>query len=299
MGNFDGVHLGHQQLIHHLIQEAKSRSLPSVVITFEPQPNEFFASYHQHSSSPSRLMRLSEKLLIMNKLGIDYVLCLPFNEKLAHLNPVDFVSDILLNKLKLKYLVVGNDCHFGYKRQGNLELLRQLGKKFGFSVDNIPNYLLGEERVSSTWIRLALAAGDMTTVHRLLGRNFFISGRVAHGDKRGRLIDFPTANLYLSHRVAPRGVFVAQVSGLQNTPVFGVANLGNRPTFGGIRELLEVHLFDFNKEIYGQRIYVELLHKLRDERQFSSFESLKNQISLDAKQARVYFSSCHLPQTNQ
>jgi riboflavin kinase/FMN adenylyltransferase len=291
MGNFDGIHIGHQQLIQQLLQHAQRWRLPSVVITFEPQPNEFFSSHYPHQKPiPPRLMRLREKMRVLEQLGVDYVLCLTFDEQLATLSAVDFIKTIFVEQLKLAHICVGDDLHFGYKREGDIKLLKKLASSHQFSVDQIPTFYLAAERVSSTWVRMALEAGDLATAHRLLGRNFGLSGRVAHGHKRGRMIGFPTANLFLHGKAVPlHGVFAVKTYGLGIQPILGVANIGNRPTVDGTRSLLEVHLFDFDQDIYGQHIYVEFMHKIREEKKFDSFEFLKEQILKDAQEARGYF----------
>lgn len=288
IGNFDGVHMGHQQLVKKLIQKSKEFHLPSLLITFEPQPNEFFT----RNTTPARLMRLREKVIALQLLNMDYVLCLRFNESWANLSAEDFVKNILVDQLKVAYVLVGDDFHFGKNRGGDIQLLRALGRRYNFQAENRPTYLIDHIRVSSSQVRNALEAGDLKKAELLLGRRYGISGKVAHGDKRGRIIGFPTANLFLHRKAVPvHGVYVVQVSGLDEKPIQGVANVGNRPTVGGdSRSLLEVHLFDFNREIYGQHIYVEFIFKLRDEMRYPNFELLRQQILKDAEEARAYFA---------
>lgn len=287
IGNFDGVHKGHQEVLRQLQQKGKALSLPTVLITFDPQPQEFF----KRGEVPPRLTRLREKFLILRDLGkVDQLLCLMFNAKLAQLSAEEFVENVLLEKLNIKFLVVGHDFHFGHDRQGDFNLLEQLGFKHGFEVIRMPAVLEAEQRISSSWVRQALAQGDLNLATRLLGRPYRLCGRVAHGDKRGRLIGFPTANIYLHRNASPvLGVYAVKMYGLGAHAILGVANVGNRPTVEGTRTLLEVHLFDFNADIYGKQVRVDFLHKLRDEKRYDSFELLKAQIFKDAQQAQAFF----------
>ncbi len=284
IGNFDGVHLGHQAVFRNLIAKGQASGLPSTVITFEPQPQEFFAS----DQSPPRLTRLREKLLAVRRSGIERLLLLEFNKRLAAMEAEDFVQRILVEGLGVRFLYVGDDFRFGKGRRGDYQMLCDLGQAYGFEVDTMHTFRLSDDRVSSTRVREALSAGDLDTAAHLLGRSYRICGRIAHGDKRGRTIGFPTANLDLHRRTSPvRGVFAVKVHGLGAEPWPGVANIGNRPTVtGDPRYLLEVHLFDFSREIYGAHVDVEFCHKLRDEKKFASFEELRRQIQQDAWQAR-------------
>lgn len=286
IGNFDGVHLGHQALLKNLTAKARELNLPSLVITFEPQPNEFF----HHASIPPRLMRFREKFTALKNCGIDRVLCLRFNMQLAVLSAEDFITQILVAGLGVRHLVIGDDFHFGYKRRGDFSLLQQFGETNHYTVSSTEKVILENERVSSTRVRNALEEGDLKLAARLLGQPFLMSGRVAHGDKRGRIIGFPTANIYLHRKAVPlSGVYVVKMDGITAAPLQGVANVGNRPTVGGTRSLLEVHLFDFNQDIYGRHVNVEFIHKLRDEERYETFELLKQQIFKDAEQAQEFF----------
>jgi riboflavin kinase/FMN adenylyltransferase len=218
------------------------------------------------------------------------VLCLRFGDYLAGLPPEEFIRIILLEGLEVKYLVVGDDFRFGRERTGNFALLERAGAAHGFPVVNMHTFNVDGARVSSTRVREALEVGDLAGAEVLLGRPYRMSGRVAHGDKRGRTIGFPTANIFLHRTATPvQGVFAVELFGLEGEPVRGVANVGNRPTVDGTRSLLEVHLFDFNREIYGCHVQVEFLHKLRPERRFESFDALKRQIEEDAARARAWF----------
>jgi riboflavin kinase/FMN adenylyltransferase len=287
IGNFDGVHLGHQAIFRQLADKAIALGLPKVVITFEPQPQEFFAA----DAVPPRLMRLREKLLALEAQGVDRVLCLKFDRRLAHLPARTFIQDLLVNKLGVRFLVVGDDFRFGRGREGDFALLCQAGVAHGFEVANTHSYILDGERVSSTRIRNALAQGRLELAARLLGRPYAMCGRVAHGDRRGRTLGFPTANIHLHRRKTPlSGVYAVALHGIEDHFLAGVANVGWRPTVNGTRTQLEVHLFDFETNIYGRHVQVDFLHFLRPERRFESLEVLRQQIHQDAHQARRFFA---------
>ncbi|GMR08126.1 MAG: bifunctional riboflavin kinase/FAD synthetase [Gammaproteobacteria bacterium] len=288
IGNFDGVHLGHQLVLGQLTEQAAQMGLPTLVITFEPYPQEYF----QPEQSPPRLTRLREKLRILARFAIDRVLVLRFTRSLAQMSAEDFIDDILVKGLGIRYLVVGDDFHFGAGRKGDFAMLQQAGERHGFQVVHMHTFAIEDERVSSTRIRDALKEGELGLAEKLLGRVYRMCGRVAHGDKRGRLIGFPTANIHLHRNATPvQGVYAVEMFGVEHEPVQGVANVGTRPTIDGTRSLLEVHLFDFNADIYGQYVNVDFLHKLRDEEKFDSFEELKEQILKDADNARAFFSN--------
>jgi len=287
IGSFDGVHLGHQSVLAQLVEQGRQLQLPVTLITFEPQPREYFAP----QAAPSRLTRFREKLEVLQHCGIDRVVCLRFNDRLASLEPKQFIQRILLDGLDVKYLVVGDDFRYGKARGGNFEMLQLAGRKHGFPVMNMHSFCVGTVRVSSTRIREALQQGDLSMAASLLGRSYGMSGRVAHGDKRGRTIGYPTANIFLHRSSVPvAGVFAVKMHGIDEQPLCGVANVGNRPTVGGSRSLLEVHLFDFDRDIYGRHVRVSFLKKLRPERKFDSFDQLKQQIQRDAQQAREFFN---------
>lgn len=288
IGNFDGVHLGHQAVLGQLAQKADQLGLPTLVITFEPQPQEFFAP----GAAPARLTRFREKLQALRRYSVDRVLCVRFDQRFAALSAESFIQGLLVDKLGVRYLVVGDDFRFGTRRAGDFEMLRQAGERHGFRAVNMHAFVIDGERVSSTRIRAALAAGDLGTAEKLLGRPYRMCGRVAHGDKRGRGLGFPTANIYLHRNKTPvQGVYAVEMFGLEREPVQGVANVGNRPTVDGTRSLLEVHLFDFDEDIYGRYVNVDFLHKIRAERRFGSFEALTQQIRRDVEQARAFFSA--------
>jgi riboflavin kinase/FMN adenylyltransferase len=286
IGNFDGLHRGHQAVLRQLRQRADEQGLVTTVMTFEPTAQEYFTP----NSAPARLQRLRDKLALLGKLDVDQVLCLRFNQRLANLSAAEFVERILVQGLEVRYLVVGDDFRFGKGREGNFDFLQAAGRRAGFEVVNTRTFLHGDDRVSSTRIRELLSDGDVDTAARLLGRSYRICGRVSPGQQRGRTIGFHTANIRLHRLVSPlRGVFAVQAFGLGEQPVKGVANVGTRPTVDGSYWVLEVHLFDFDRDIYGLHLDVEFCRKLRDERKFESFDSLKAQIQADAKQARRYF----------
>lgn len=293
MGNFDGVHLAHQALIKELSNAAKRLNIPSVVMLFEPQPTEFFSP----EKAPARLTRLRDKVKHLDGLGIDYLVCATFNHNFAAQTPFDFVKDILIDKLNVKYLLIGDDFRFGAKRAGDFAFLQSLQTEFGFEVQNTETLLLDDMRVSSTAIRQALASNDLQLAEKLLGRPYAISGRVIHGDKIGAQLGFPTANIALNRIKSPvKGVYAVKVSGkdilqLTGKPVInGIANIGNRPTVNGMKQLLEVNLFDVNLNLYGRHIDVVLTQKIRDEQKFSGLDALKNQIQLDIQHARQILS---------
>lgn len=286
IGNFDGVHLGHRTVFRRLLAKGRALGLPGTVITFEPQAMEHFAP----AAAPARLTRLREKLAALQDCEIEQVMLLEFGPKLAQMAAREFVQKLLIDGLGARHLLVGDDFRFGRGREGDFHLLEEMGREHGFAVENLHTVTHGEERVSSTRIREALAWGDFELARHLLGRSYRICGRVGHGDKRGRSIGYPTANLNLHRRVSPlRGVYAVMVNGVADRPWPGVANIGTRPTVdGGARYLLEVHLFDFAGDIYGRHAEVEFRLKLRDEKKFESFAELKLQIDRDAAAAREY-----------
>jgi len=287
IGNFDGVHLGHQAVIGQLAVKAGELGLPTAVITFEPQPMEFFAP----DRAPVRLTRLREKIQALRRYSVDRVLCLRFDRALADMSPQAFIDQVLLRDLGVRYLVVGDDFRFGHGRTGTFQTLVEAGARAGFQVVNMHSFRVDGERVSSTRVRAALAAGELEHAARLLGRPFRLCGRVAHGDKRGRTIGFPTANIHLHRDKAPlAGVFAVEVFGLPGEPLAGVANVGNRPTVGGTHTRLEVHLFDFNADIYGRHLAVDFLNRIRAEQRFETLDALVTQIGRDASEARSWLA---------
>ncbi len=293
IGNFDGVHCGHQHILQRLKQKSQQLKLPSIVMLFEPHPREFFAKKfaknNQEVTAPARLMQLRDKLHYLKQQKIDFVLCLRFDEHFSEQSPQDFIQTLLVKKLKVKYLSIGDDFCFGKARQGDFETLQQAGKQFNFTVEDSYSYCFEEQRISSTLIRDALNKDDFTLAEKLLGKPYAIRGRVMHGKKLGRTIGFPTANIKLDRFVIPLyGVFAVKVN-LNGEQFYGIANVGNRPTINGLNALLEVHLFDFNHLIYGQSIEVIFIEKIRSEIKFPNFEALKQQIKKDVAEVKSIF----------
>ncbi|MBT3092203.1 MAG: bifunctional riboflavin kinase/FAD synthetase [Candidatus Thiodiazotropha endolucinida] len=284
IGNFDGVHLGHQSVFRHLMEMGTELDLPTTVVTFEPQPREFF----QAASAPARLTRMREKLQAIQETGVQRVVVLEFNKRLAGMPAEAFVRELLVEGLGTRFLSVGDDFRFGRGREGDFDLLRNMGKEHGFEVENMNTYKVDADRVSSTRIRELLTLGDLNGAAQCLGRPYRLCGRVAHGNKRGRTIGFPTMNINMHRLVSPlHGVYAVKVEGIGDKYLPGVANIGNRPMVeGDNRYLLEVHLFDFNQDVYGEHVSVEFVQKLRDEQRFESFELLRQQIWRDAERAR-------------
>ena len=287
IGNFDGVHLGHRAVIENLAMRGHELNLPTAVMLFEPQPLEYFLA----DNAPSRLMRLREKILALNELPIDNIVIVRFNRTLANYEPEEFIDAILVKKLNVKHLVIGDDFHFGKARRGNFNLLKEQGTQHGFTIEKSTSYRLGDLRVSSTRIRDALNADDLTQAQQFLGQDYSICGRVAQGDKLGRTLGFPTANIKLLRRNTPiRGVFAVTMTGIDNQKFEGVANVGIRPTIEGSHKvILETHLFDFNQDIYGRYVSVQFKQKLRHEMRFKSLEQLQAQIKLDVDAAKAFF----------
>ena len=287
IGNFDGVHRGHQQVIANLRVASQRLGLPSTVISFEPLPREFFAP----EQSPPRLTRFREKFTALADQQVDQFLCMRFSQRLACQDPQEFIQQILVDGLGVKYLVVGDDFRFGKDRAGDFAMLKAAGEQHGFEVVDTQTVVSENTRISSTGIREALTAGDMPQAAELLGRGYTMAGRVAHGEKRGREMGYPTANIAIHRKETPvSGIFVTRMFGLVEGPVDGVSSLGVRPTFEGDgKAVLEVHLFDFKRMIYGQNVVVEFLHKIRDEEKFDNMEALIEKIHEDADLAREWF----------
>ncbi|CNE82410.1 bifunctional riboflavin kinase/FAD synthetase [Yersinia frederiksenii] len=286
IGNFDGVHRGHQALLEQLKREGRRLGLPVMVMIFEPQPLELFAA----DKAPARLTRLRDKARYLAEAGIDYLLCVKFEPRFAANTAQAFVAQLLVEKLGVKFLTVGDDFRFGAGRQGDFHLLQQAGAEFGFDVISTDSFCDAGLRISSTAIRQALNDDDLVLAETLLGHPYSISGRVVHGDELGRTMGFPTANLPLKRLVAPvKGVYAVDVYGLGPKPLPGVANIGTRPTVAGIRQQLEVHLLDVTMDLYGRHIDVVLRAKLRNEQRFASLDALKQQIANDVVTARTFF----------
>jgi riboflavin kinase/FMN adenylyltransferase len=297
IGNFDGVHLGHQAMLARLKETAKRLGLVTCVMIFEPHPREFFAP----DRAPTRLTSLREKLELLAAAGVERVQICRFNFDFARISAEDFIVRILKQGLAARWVLVGDDFRFGARRAGDFAMLSAFSRECGFEVEEMPSYTLNDIRISSTAVRDALAAGNLGLVRHLLGRYYSISGRVVAGDKLGKKIGFPTANVQLKHNRPPlSGIFVVEVeleepdavSIISPRRIQGVASLGVRPTVHEHGEpVLEVHLLDFNQEIYGRHLRVHFLHKLRDEHKYGDLEALTRQIEKDVTSARTYFSS--------
>lgn len=286
IGNFDGVHLGHQRVLDKLKMTAQTLGLPAVVMVFEPQPKEWFDA----DTAPARLSTLAEKTQLLQAQGIDALACMAFNDRFRGLSAEQFVKQVLVDGLNVKAIIIGDDFRFGCDRRGDFAYLQKSGEEFGFEVEDTKTVEQEGERVSSTLIRQALENADLAQAKTLLGREFSISGRVAHGQKLARTFGVPTANVLLKRNQTPLvGVFAVEVF----TPAGnfnGVANIGMRPTIGGTKPILEPHLFDFAGDLYGQRIEVVFKHKIRDEKRFNGLDELKAAILNDIQLAKAYFN---------
>lgn len=290
IGSFDGVHRGHQAILARLREEGQKLGLPTLVMVFEPQPHEYFS----RERAPARLMRLREKVNALFTLGVDRVLCLRFNEHLRSLSAQGFIEEILVRRLAVAHLEIGDDFRFGCDRAGDFALLQQAGQKHGFAVRDTRTILLDGERVSSTRVRQLLETDELAEAATLLGHPFSVSGRVVYGKRLGRTLDVPTANIGLGRYRSPvRGVYVVDACLPRSGQCWpAVANVGVRPTVdGSAKPLLEVHLLDFSGELYGEWLCVEFRHKLRSEKKFNSLDELKRQIQHDIAAARRYFAS--------
>ena len=282
IGNFDGVHLGHQAIIRQLKAKAEHHKLPCTVMTFEPHPEEFFSRAHDGT----RLTPFREKLELLKHYRVDRVVCLHFNQKLADLTADQFIESILVKGLGCKHVVIGDDFRFGKGRQGDFQHLVEAGRKLDFDVENTATLTMEEERISSTRIREALNLSKLKLAEKLLGHPYLISGVVQHGDKRGRTIGFPTANIGLKQQIAPpNGVYAVRISGLDKDYI-GVANIGQRPTVDGSKYLLEVHIFNFNQDIYRKKVKIHLIEFIRPEQKFDGLDALTTQIHKDCETAK-------------
>ena len=289
IGAFDGVHLGHQSVLTHLRQQAVSLEVPTTVVTFEPLPRE----YLRPLEAPPRITTLRDKWPLLAECGVDRVLCLPFNESLRQLSAREFVEEVFVSGLGVRYLAFGDDFRFGNRREGDLDYVRALADEFGYAVAPTPTLELGGDRVSSTRIRAALAEADFDLAAQLLGRPFELAGRVLHGQKLGRQLDAPTANIALHRIRSPlQGVYAVRVcgGGLEEAP--GVANVGVKPTIGeSLEATLEVHVLEGSPDLYGERLTVRFRHKLRDEQKFPSLDALKAGIAADKANARIWLAN--------
>ncbi|MES2091026.1 MAG: bifunctional riboflavin kinase/FAD synthetase [Pseudomonadota bacterium] len=305
IGNFDGVHRGHQAMLALLSNEAQHRGLPSTVLTFEPHPRDYFAKLAgKPELAPPRIVTLRDKLSELERCGVDQAVVVPFDQRLASLSPDNFIDRVLVKGLHARYVLVGDDFRFGAKRAGDYDFLDAAGDQRGFDVARMRSYEVHGVRVSSSVVREALAAGDMSLVNSLLGRPYSVSGHVIHGQKLGRTLDCRTMNVRFGHqKPATSGIFVVRTHGLAEQPLEGVASLGVRPTVEDAgRVLLEVHCFDWPASLgaeggYGKIVKVELLHKLRDEARYDGLEALQSAIHQDMADAREFFAAQRLRTT--
>jgi riboflavin kinase/FMN adenylyltransferase len=287
IGNFDGIHLGHQRVLEHIHHKAAELELASTVIVFEPQPQEFF-----FENPPARLARWREKALLFHRFGVDRLLTLRFDERLASLSAEEFCCRVLIDGLDARYLVVGDDFRFGRGRSGDFEFLKRFSATHDFEVIRAPSFSIDGRRVSSTWVRECLAQGDLAKARQLLGRHYSISGRVVAGNAFGREVGYRTANVELHRReVATRGIFAALVLVSDSEPIEAIAYIGKRPIVAGTRDVLEVHMFDFEANCYGAYLTVELIEKLRDDQVFDSKELLRRQIDADVRRAKAVLAA--------
>ena len=292
IGNFDGLHNGHRAILERVKAQSKATGLPSVVVAFEPLPREYFL---ENKNTQVRLTRFKEKFFYLEQWGIDAFVCLHFNSHLSEQTAGKFVDDVLIQAINVKHLIVGHDFQFGHKREGNLVFLQEKAKKKpGFNIEIAPVTSWEDRRISSTWIREELQQNNLNLAAKLLGRPYSLLGKVIHGDKRARQWGVPTANLNVHRSIIPtvlpvKGVYAVLVKGKGLDNLAGVANVGSRPTVDGFRNLLEVHLLNFDGDIYDHLVEVLFVHKLRDEKRFDSIDLLKQQILEDVATAKRYF----------
>lgn len=287
IGNYDGLHLGHRRVLEQLMEQSRLDGLPSLVMGFEPTPMEFFCG----DKAPARLSTFREKVEQFSDLGVDRFFCVRFDWDLAEMSPEQFVRLLLVDGLAVKHLVVGDDFRFGRDRSGNFDTLLASGRTYGFEVVDTPSFSVDGLRVSSTMVREALDKGNLRLAERMLGRHYSMSGRVVRGDQLGRKLGYPTANLRVGRRRSPlRGVYAVRVLGL-GAARDGMASLGTRPTVDGKEMRLEVHIFDFDEDIYGRHIQVEFVYRIRDERRFESVELMGRQLDRDYREAREILAS--------
>ena len=289
IGNFDGVHLGHQVMLARLRDASHRLGLPATVLTFEPHPREFLSP----DAAPARLTTMREKIACLAEFGVDRTQVIRFDRKFAAMLPEDFVARLLVEKLCVRWLVVGDDYRYGAQRSGDYAHLAQAAARFGFQLEAVPSVNLAGERVSSTAVRAALARGDFAHAQRLLGRAYAITGRVVHGEKLGRRLGFPTANIALKRMRAPlSGIYAVKLHGVDTLPLPAVASLGVRPTvMAHAAPVLEVHVLDFHGDIYGRYVKVQFVGKLRDEEKYPDLETLRRQIERDVNDARHLLKS--------
>jgi riboflavin kinase / FMN adenylyltransferase len=289
IGNFDGVHLGHRTVIEKLAKRGKTLGLPVVILIFEPQPLEYFLG----DNAPPRLTRLREKVIQFAKLPVDDLVIVRFNKQLAGSDAEQFIDEVLVKRLNVKHLVIGDDFRFGKNRQGDIAMLQEKGKASGYQVEDTGSWQVDGQRVSSTLIRNALAIGDLKTAEAMLGYPYSVCGRVVHGEKRGRTMGYPTANIRMPRKNIPIcGVFAVTMTGIDGLEIQGVANVGVRPTVDGSNKIvLETYLFNFDQDIYGYTTEVHFKQKIRAERRFQTMDELKDQIVADVAEAKKFFAA--------
>lgn len=289
IGTFDGVHVGHQKILKNLIRTAKEGGKKSVLLTFFPHPRMVL----QKEMDLYLLNTIEEKSLLLDEMGLDYLIIHPFSKDFSRLSAIDFVREFLVNKLNTYQLVIGYDHHFGKNREGNIDQLKEYGLLYDFFVEEIPSQDIDEVSVSSTKIRNALLSGNLKTANTFLGYNYMLNGKVIRGESFGSKIGFPTANLEIkeSYKLIPKtGVYIVKTE-IEHRVIYGMMNIGFRPTLGGKNKTIEVHLFDFKKDIYGEIITVELFYFLRNEKKFDTIEMLSNQLAKDKKNAISFLSN--------
>lgn len=288
IGSFDGVHVGHRKILDTVLKKARAEELPSVVMSFEPVPKEYFSS----QSPPARLMRFREKFEALAGYGIDLFFCPRFDERMKNIAADTFIRQLLIQTLNIRHLVIGDDFRFAKARQGNIDQLLRAGRALQYELHQVASVVDDGARVSSTAIRDALWAGELDRATRLLGRHYRMSGKVIEGEHLGRELGFPTANVNLRRRQsAVMGIFAVRVSGLAGEPLDAVASVGTRPTFGGTKPILEVHIFDFDEDIYGKYIHVDFVARLRSELKFDAVKDLVEQMHRDAASARAILAA--------
>ena len=289
IGNFDGLHLGHKEIIKKMKKIGAKDNLQSLVIFTEPHAKEFFAEEKDSAEQPTRISPWRDKCKRLKDNNVDYAFFLRFNKKLQSMSPEEFI-DKILSKLNIKYLMVGDDFKFGKERSGDFDFLANWGDSNEIEVARIPTYSFQDRRVSSTWIRESIANGDFDLAGKLLDRRYTFSGKVVFGNRLGRTIGIPTANIWVPKNNLPiKGVFAVKAL-IKGETFNGIANMGVRPTVGGTSPVLEIHIFDFNEEIYGNRIEVEFFKKIRNEQKFENLDKLKEQINLDIEETKIYFA---------
>ena len=288
IGSYDGLHLGHEQLLSKVSELGTAEGLPSIVMSFEPTPKEFF----QARQPPARLMRFREKYDALKAHGIDLFFCPRFSEAMRSISAADFIRRVLVHGFNTRSLVIGDDFRFARRREGGLDELRRASQALNFNIEQVPSVVVAGERVSSTAIREACTGGDLPRASALLGRPYRMSGRVVRGERVGRSLGFPTANVDLRRRRSPvLGVFAVRVRGLDGGPYDGVASVGSRPTFDGTKPLLEVYLFDFDGDIYGRYIDVDFVAQLREQIKYDDVDALVAQMHVDADNARTILNA--------